>query len=54
MALITLILFFVDNFIMWWEALLLLFVYVLYVVFMKFNANAEKGVKRLLSSNRQE
>jgi len=51
-ALITLILFFVDNFIMWWEALLLLFVYVLYVVFMKFNANAEKGVKRMLSSNR--
>ena len=53
-ALITLILFFVDNFIMWWEALLLLFVYVLYVVFMKFNASAEKGVKRMLSSNRQE
>ena len=53
-ALITLILFFVDNFIMWWEALLLLFVYFLYVVFMKFNAQAEKGVKRLLSSNRQE
>merc|ERR1712013_689653 len=53
-ALITLILFFVDNFIMWWEALLLLFVYFLYVVFMKFNAQAEKGVKRMLSSNRQE
>lgn len=52
-SLITLILFFVDNFIMWWEALLLLFVYILYVIFMKFNAQAEKGVKRMLSSNRQ-
>jgi len=51
-SLITLILFFVDNFIMWWEALLLLFVYILYVIFMKFNAQAEKGVKRMLSSNR--
>lgn len=51
-SLITLILFFVDNFIMWWEALLLLFVYFLYVIFMKFNAQAERGVKKLLSSNR--
>lgn len=53
-SLITLILFFVDNFIMWWEALLLLFVYFLYVIFMKFNAQAERGIKRMLSSNRQE
>ena len=52
-SLITLILFFVDNFIMWWEALLLLFVYILYVIFMKFNAQAERGIKRMLSSNRQ-
>jgi len=51
-SLITLILFFVDNFIMWWEALLLLFVYILYVIFMKFNAQAERGIKKLLSSNR--
>jgi len=51
-SLITLILFFVDNFIMWWEALLLLMVYALYVIFMKFNAQAERGIKRLLSKNR--
>ena len=53
-SLITLILFFVDNFIMWWEALLLLGVYCLYVIFMKFNAQAERGIKRLMSSNRQD
>lgn len=53
-SLITLILFFVDNYIMWWEALLLLTLYVLYVIFMKFNEQAERGIKRLLSKNRQE
>jgi len=51
-SLITLILFFVDNYIMWWEALLLLTLYALYVVFMKFNEQAERGIKRLLSKNR--
>ena len=52
-SLITLILFFVDNYIMWWEALLLLTLYILYVIFMKFNEQAERGIKRLLSKNRQ-
>ena len=52
-SLITLILFFVDNYIMWWEALLLLALYCLYVIFMKFNEQAERGIKRLLSKNRQ-
>jgi len=51
-SLITLILFFVDNYIMWWEALLLLALYCLYVIFMKFNEQAERGIKRLLSKNR--
>jgi len=51
-SLITLILFFVDNYIMWWEALLLLSLYILYVIFMKFNEQAERGIKRLLSKNR--
>jgi len=51
-SLITLILFFVDNYIMWWEALLLLTLYILYVIFMKFNEQAERGIKRLLSKNR--
>jgi len=51
-SLITLILFFVDNYIMWWEALLLLTLYALYVIFMKFNEQAERGIKRLLSKNR--
>ena len=53
-SLITLILFFVDNYIMWWEAALLLTLYVLYVIFMKYNEQAERAVKRLLSKNRQE
>jgi len=51
-SLITLILFFVDNYIRWWEALLLLCVYFLYVLFMKFNEQAERAIKRLISKKR--
>lgn len=52
-SLLTLILFFLDNKIEWWEALGLLAVYSLYVIFMKFNAKAESWVKRIFSKNRQ-
>ena len=52
-SLITLILFFVDNYIRWWEALLLLCVYFLYVLFMKYNEQAERAIKRLISKKRQ-
>jgi len=53
-SLITLILFFMDNLIEWWEALLLLGTYAAYVCFMKFNAQAEQAIKKLISKNRQE
>ena len=53
-SLLTLILFFIDNLIQWWEALLLLCVYATYVIFMKFNANAERAIKKIFSKNRQE
>merc|ERR1719195_13919 len=51
-ALITLILFFVDNYIRWWEAGLLLCVYFLYVLFMKYNEQAERAIKRIISKKR--
>ena len=53
-SLITLILFFVDNYIRWWEAGLLLCLYFLYVLFMKFNEQAERAIKRLISKKRQD
>ena len=53
-SLITLILFFIDNLIQWWEAALLLAIYASYVCFMKFNAQAEMTLKKLFSKNRQE
>ena len=53
-SLITLILFFVDNYIRWWEAGLLLCLYFLYVLFMKYNEQAERAIKRLISKKRQE
>ncbi|XP_032834845.2 sodium/potassium/calcium exchanger 2-like isoform X2 [Petromyzon marinus] len=43
--LIMLIIFFLDNQIMWWESVTLLCCYISYVIFMKFNANVEGWVK---------
>jgi len=51
-SLITLILFFVDNYIRWWEAGLLFCVYILYVLFMKYNEQAERAIKRIISKKR--
>ena len=52
-SLLTLILFFLDNQIEWWEALGLLGVYAAYVIFMKYNAAAESTIKKMISKNRQ-
>lgn len=52
-SLMTLILFFLDNQIEWWEALGLLTVYAAYVLFMKYNAAAESTIKKMFSKNRQ-
>ncbi|XP_044283866.1 sodium/potassium/calcium exchanger 2 isoform X2 [Varanus komodoensis] len=54
MDLILLIIFFLDNFIMWWESLTLLSAYIVYVTFMKFNVQVEEIVKNLLSKNSME
>ncbi|XP_059111942.1 sodium/potassium/calcium exchanger 2 isoform X2 [Peromyscus eremicus] len=50
--LIMLIIFFLDNVIMWWESLLLLTAYFAYVVFMKFNVQVEGWVKQMINRNK--
>ncbi|XP_066113438.1 sodium/potassium/calcium exchanger 2 isoform X2 [Saccopteryx bilineata] len=50
--LIMLIIFFLDNVIMWWESLLLLTAYFAYVVFMKFNVQVERWVKQMINRNK--
>ncbi|XP_069486868.1 sodium/potassium/calcium exchanger 2 isoform X4 [Ambystoma mexicanum] len=52
LGLLMLISFFLDNFIHWWESLLLLSVYITYVTFMKFNVQVEDLVKRKLHWNK--
>ncbi|NXU52447.1 NCKX2 protein, partial [Turnix velox] len=52
--LILLIIFFLDNFIMWWESLTLLTAYFCYVTFMKFNVQVEEWVKKFLNRNKVE
>jgi sodium/potassium/calcium exchanger 2 len=51
-SLLTLIYFFRDNKIWWWEALLLFLIYVSYAIFMKFNQNVERFVKKLVYKNK--
>ncbi|XP_012576805.1 PREDICTED: sodium/potassium/calcium exchanger 2 isoform X2 [Condylura cristata] len=50
--LIMLIIFFLDNVIMWWESSLLLSAYFAYVIFMKFNVQVERWVKQMLNRNK--
>ncbi|NXV32686.1 NCKX2 protein, partial [Rissa tridactyla] len=52
--LILLIIFFLDNLIMWWESLTLLTAYFCYVIFMKFNVQVEEWVKKFLNRNKVE
>ncbi|XP_063304841.1 sodium/potassium/calcium exchanger 1 isoform X2 [Pelobates fuscus] len=51
--LIMLIIFFLDNVILWWESMLLLTAYGLYVIFMKINVQVEGWVKSQLSKRKQ-
>ncbi|KAK2583828.1 hypothetical protein KPH14_009723 [Odynerus spinipes] len=51
-SLLTLIYFFRDNYIHWYEALVLFGFYLAYVSFMKWNQPMEKFVKRILYRNR--
>uniref|UniRef100_A0AAV2L0M7 Sodium/potassium/calcium exchanger 1 n=1 Tax=Knipowitschia caucasica TaxID=637954 RepID=A0AAV2L0M7_KNICA len=50
--LVMLIVFFLDNVIVWWESLMLVGGYTLYVVFMKYNVQIERFVKTLLLKHR--
>uniref|UniRef100_A0A3B5AVL3 Sodium/potassium/calcium exchanger 1 n=1 Tax=Stegastes partitus TaxID=144197 RepID=A0A3B5AVL3_9TELE len=50
--LILLIIFFLDNVIMWWESMMLVGGYTLYVVFMKFNAQIEQTCKTQLHKHK--
>jgi K+-dependent Na+/Ca+ exchanger-like protein len=51
-SLLTLIYFFRDNKIWWWEALLLFLIYVSYAIFMKWNQQVERCVKKLVYKNK--
>ncbi|XP_063781663.1 sodium/potassium/calcium exchanger 1 [Pseudophryne corroboree] len=51
--LIMLIIFFLDNVILWWESMLLLSAYVLYVIFMKCNVQVEAWMKKQLSKRKR-
>lgn len=52
LSLITLIIFFRDNHIEWYEALVLFSFYILYVSFMKWNQPMERLVKKILYKNK--
>ena len=46
-SLIVLVLFFSDNLIHWWEALILFLWYIAYVSFMKFNEPVEDALRKI-------
>uniref|UniRef100_A0A3Q4AHH2 Sodium/potassium/calcium exchanger 1 n=1 Tax=Mola mola TaxID=94237 RepID=A0A3Q4AHH2_MOLML len=48
LGLIILIIFFLDNVIMWWESMMLVTCYTMYVIFMKFNVQIERAFKAQL------
>ncbi|KAE8297709.1 Sodium/potassium/calcium exchanger 1 [Larimichthys crocea] len=49
--LIMLIVFFLDNTILWWESIMLVMGYISYVSFMKFNSQIEQAVKTQLNKH---
>lgn len=50
--LIMLIIFFLDNTIMWWESMMLVGGYVTYVIFMKYNVQIERAFKSQLGKHK--
>ncbi|KAL4005753.1 hypothetical protein ACER0C_005466 [Sarotherodon galilaeus] len=52
LGLIFLIIFFLDNVIMWWESMMLVACYTLYVIFMKFNVQIERAFKTQLHKHK--
>ncbi|XP_061102950.1 sodium/potassium/calcium exchanger 1-like [Conger conger] len=53
LGLLMLIVFFLDNTIVWWESLLLLAAYLTYVAFMKHNAQLERACKSLFNRRKR-
>lgn len=51
-SLLLLIIFFVGDWIEWWESLLLLCFFICYAIFMKYNRTIERVVKAFLRSNK--
>lgn len=51
-SLLTLIYFFRDNSIWWWEALILFGIYITYAIFMKWNQQVERCIKKILYKNK--
>ncbi|XP_070686071.1 sodium/potassium/calcium exchanger 1-like [Pempheris klunzingeri] len=49
--LIMLIIFFLDNMILWWESIMLVLGYISYVSFMKFNSQIELAVKTQINKH---
>ncbi|KAM3876835.1 sodium/potassium/calcium exchanger 1-like [Diretmus argenteus] len=49
--LMMLIFFFLDNMIMWWESIMLVLGYIVYVSFMKFNIQIEQAVKTQINKH---
>ena len=47
LALVVLVIVFLDDLIQWWEALILFLWYIAYVGFMKFNEKVEDGLRKL-------
>lgn len=52
LGLVMLIIFFLDNVIMWWESMMLVGSYTLYVIFMKFNVPIERAFKTQLHKHK--
>ena len=48
-SLVVLVIFFKDNFIVWWEALILFLWYGAYVSFMKVNEAVEDALRKLFN-----
>lgn len=52
LGLIFLIIFFLDNVIMWWESMMLVACYSFYVIFMKYNVQLERAFKTQLHKHK--
>lgn len=52
LSLVMLIIFFLDDVIIWWESMLLVTLYILYVIFMKYNVQIERVIETQLHKHK--